>query len=321
MNFSFSPYTPRVKPLNYDALSLKAGCEADSGNDFFDVLAFDQVCVAPHNADNYGFTEPDTVSYARGPRDAGDTHKPFTTGWAAWVATAGIRIGKLSYVVPPANTEGVASALYPTTKPTKLSIAFDRFALLHMAIQKTSTTVEVKWYSDNAGTVATASWTGISCVLFFPGLSAPREEGSSVVAYYLRADRPNVLFARFADEGYATERTVMPAMRVNLTRLIGITALPDFRAALRAVDALGRDVTLYTPAYSVLVREAATLATSFESGLVFNAAVPAPDQAENATLAISFATGLVFDATVAAALPADGGELNIEFDSGEVSTA
>jgi hypothetical protein len=318
MNSAFSAYTPRVRPLEYDSLTAKAGCETDSGNDFFGVLAFDQVCIAPHDEEDYNFTQPDSTSYAQGPATPGVQTKPFLTVWTAWFATAGVRIGKVGQTI--SDTAGDASALYPTlTTATKLSAAFDRLGLLNIAIQKTATLIEVKYYSDTAGTIATTSWSGYSCVLFNAGLLTrldPSEDTGGVVAYYLRTERPNVIFARFADEGYATERTVMPELRIELTRLIQFS-ISDNKAVLRAIDALGRDVTLYSPQYSV---KPADLAVAPVSGLYFAAGVDAPDQSDNSVLAIAPVSGVYFDATVEPGIqPEDAATLAVAPHSGEYS--
>lgn len=322
MNPAFAAYTPRVKPTNYDALSLKAGCVADTGNDFFGVRAFDQVCVAPHDEDSEVFNRLDTVSYSRGPSTKGDPTKPFLASWAAWVATQGIRVGKFQTVVPPANGDGDASALWPTTTPTRLTHAWDALGLLHIAIQQTATTIKVRYYTDDEGNIQEWNWSGKYPAAVYSGLVDKGDAPSgSIAIYYLRPERPYVVYARFSAEGYANERVVMPELHIALARLIGAEALADGRIALYAVDTPGRDVTLYSPVYKVTAADAVGLDVNLDGGLVFGAAVFAPVTTEGATLDITLDSGLVFDATVAASEPADGATLEIGFESGEVSTA
>jgi hypothetical protein len=321
MNRAFQSFTPRSHPLDYDALIAREGCEAESGNDFFHVLAFDRICLFAHDADDYTHTQPDTVAYSIGPEQTGTAGKPFLTTWTAWVGSFGVRIGIVGRITPPSDNTGDVSTLYPATKPTKLSIAFDRDGLLHMAIQKTTAEIEVKYYTDTEGTIATRSWTGYSAVLWYSGElvrnDPPDAPAGTIVCYYLRTDQPKKIYARFSDEGYATEYTVMPDLRAEPTRLIGVAAV-DQKAELRFIDSLGRDGTLYSPQYAITIQESATLDVTFDSGLVFAAAVPADDQLEKATLAISFANGVYFDAVVTTTAQRDDGAatLVIAFDSG-----
>lgn len=322
MDYSFQSFSPRSHPLNYDALEARIGCEAESGNDLFRVLAFDRICLFEHDAGDYTHTQPDTVAYCIGPTQPGVAGKPFLDVWTAWVGSFGIRIGIVGRITPPSDNTGDASALYPETKPSKLSIAFGRDGLLNIAIQKTATDIEVKYYTDTAGAEATATWTGYSAVLWYSGElvrnDPPEAPAGTVVCYYLRTDQPKKIYARFADEGYATEYTVMPDLRAVPTRLVGVAAVSQ-KAELRFIDSLGRDGTLYSPQYAVGVQDQATVAAAFDTGLVFAAAVGAPDQADKSTLAISFATGLVFDAVVTTANQRDDGAavLSVSFDTGD----
>lgn len=316
--YAIQSFSPRVHPINYDALVARDGCEAESGFNFFGILAFNRICLFRHDSGNYAFTQPDTVSYAIGPEQTGVSSKPFLTVWTAWVGSFGIRIGPIGRITPPANSEGSASALYPATIPAKLSHAFDDNGLLAIAIQKDETTIELKRYTNTEGTEATVQWTGKSAVLWYSGEALRGDPAQyDVACYYLRADQPTKLYGRFSSEGYATEHVIMPDLRAAPERLIGVTVLHSV-AQLRFIDALGRDGTLYSPVYAVAVREPATLDLSFDNGLVFAAAVAGPEQDENATLAISFANGVYFDAVVETANQRDDGAatLDLAFDGG-----
>lgn len=317
MNYVFGSFSPRVHPLNYDSLAAREGCEAESGSDYFGILAFNRICLFEHDPNNYAFTQPDTVSYAIGPAQPGTSGKPFTTVWTAWVGSFGVRIGKVGRITPPSDDKGDPISLYPATKPTKISHAFDDNGLLAMAIQKTAGTIELKHYTDTLGNVATVSWIGVSPILWYAGELLRNDPALlPVVCYYLKADQPNRIYARFSNEGYATERIVMPDLRAAPDRLIGIVSNAGV-AELRFIDSFGRDCTLYAP-YAVTAAEKSTVAVSLAGGLYFEAAVSAPDASDKSTLAISLAGGLVFDAVVTTANQRDDGAatLAIALDSG-----
>lgn len=322
MNPAFNAYTPRVRPLEYDALKAKEGCEPDSGTDYFGVLAFDEFCVQ-EDATDYAHGQQDTVSYAQGPATPGSAVKPHLVVWTAWVAAAGIRIGKVGRITPPAASSGAASALYPTTKPTKLSHAFSQAGLLAIAIQKTSTGIELKQYTDDEGTIATFTWDGYSAVLWNSGLLAHNDPAQGgLVCYYLRAGREDILYARFAAEAWATERIVMPSMRVELSRLVGVT-VANQKAELRALDADGRAATLKSPQYGPTIEDAANLDITLDSGIYHASGADAPDQLDNSTLAISFEDGLYADTVVTPSNQPDTEKstVAVELDGGEYTKA
>lgn len=329
MRPAFQSYSPRVRPLSYDAIQAKGGCEPESGHDYYGALAFTQVCIAEHDTADPLFTQPDTVSYALGPAETGSPTKPFNTVWAAWAASIGVRIGRLTAVTPPANTSGVASELAGTTVATKVSHAFNAAGLLAIATQLTAGTVELKYYTSAAGAVGAVTFAGYSAVLLYTGLrahGAPFLGGLAV--YYLRAAQPHKIYARFEQDGYAVERVVMPDLRIIPARLISATSY-GAKLQIRLIDSLGRDVDLFTAGYAVTGADQQTLAAVFLDGTYPLIAVAAPDQLDACALDVApnsgyaGAAGSVFAATKAPSnMPAaDAADLAVVFLNGEVETA
>lgn len=321
MNKAFATFTPRVRPLEYDAIAGRDGCEPESGNDFFGLRAFEELCVSPHDADSLVFAQPATASYSFGPYDKGVPIAPFLTQWSVWVATAGVRAGKVGLVVPPANGTGEASALYPATTPTQITHAWSSEGLLAIAIQKDATHIELKQYDDATGAdIDTYTWEGVSPALFYTGHVVRGDDAPGLVCYYLKASDPTILYARFERDLYAEERIILPSVRVPLARLVGAASY-DTKVLLYALDDRGRDITLTTPRHPATSADAATLDTAFVSGNVYEVGVEAGVVGlDAATLDIAAPFGQVYDPLVepTAPPPAEASSLSVAFVGGEV---
>jgi hypothetical protein len=312
VNKSFQTFTPRVRPLEYDAIEGRTGCEPESGNTFYGLKAFTELCIALHDSSSPVFGRPATVSYALGPYYKGIPQFPYTSVWAAWVATEGVRVGKFSHVVPPANTTGEPSNLYPTTKPTQITHGWNAEGMLAIAIQKTPTTIELKRYDDTSETVSTFNWNGVSPALFYAALVVknPPTPGG-LVCYYLNPDSPKVVYARFEADNFATERIIMPEVRVPLARLIGTTS-HGAKLVLYALDDQGRDVTLTTPVHPPAPHEAMSLDVTFVDGAVLFLAVDGGTFDEDAaTLDISAPFGQVLHPLIDPGEPLPEGKMSL----------
>lgn len=319
MNKSFATYTPRVRPMVYDAIAGRSGCEPESGNAFFGLKAFEELCVANHDATSAVFNQPATVSYSIGPGNKGDPVTPYVTLWSVWVASAGVRVGKVGPVTPPANTLGDPSALYPTEKPTAITHGWNSEALLAIAIQKTPTAIELKRYDDTSGDIDTFTWTGVSPALFYSGLVVKDGRGQ-LVCYYLKPESPAVLYARFESDDFTEEQVVMPSLRVPLARLITVSS-HDTKVLLYALDDRGRDVTLTSPRHEAFFTDAATLDVGLVDGQVFELGVTAGLVAtDKAALDIGAPSGQVFSPLIdpAPPPPGDAMSLSVALVGGEV---
>lgn len=233
----------------------------------------------------FDFNKPQTLDFCLGPVTPGTPEaSKFTVTWAAWVADAGIRVGKSSSIVLPANSTGEKSTLYPTTKTTHLSLSFDKYALLAIAIQKTATTIEIKRYTDNIGTIATVSFVGISPQLFCNWLTyfGQNDDETDLVCFYLKASQKNTIFARFQNDNFAIEYVINQNLPADIAYLVR-TYSQFNKQIILAKTALGDNATISSGLYGVIGSEASGLSISIESGSYFlravNSTVNAGDQA------------------------------------------
>lgn len=321
MNRALQSYTPTVFVLEYDSLIARGGCETVGGNDVFNWLAFEELCVAEHSETSALFNQSDIVSYSFGPTAPGDATAPFVTGWAAWVGSDSVRIGKYGFIVPPANTLGEKSTLYLDETPPKITHAFNVEGLLVMAIESEENLIQLRRYTDDQGTIEEAEFTGFSPVLFFSGLlDVAQPYDSGVICFYLKADRPHQLFARFEQEDFGTEHTVMPDLRARPERLISAFTFGR-RQYLAYIDTLGRDATLKSAVYAVKITdEQGSFEALFESGIIVESGVTTDTLNDKGTLAAAFSSGLVF-ATIKEPTtqpPEEAAMLSASFDNGEV---
>lgn len=154
-----------------------------------------------------------------GPSVAGVVQaQPYATRWAAWVATAGLRIGQWSPNHVMDDALGDVDGLFAGgTRPAKVTICFDRFSNPVLAIQKDATTIEVKW--TVSGTINTVDFAGLSPVLFFNGIfSGITLSVTDAVCFYVKT-AGTAIFARFQRDAFATEYTVNASLPAGV--LIG----------------------------------------------------------------------------------------------------
>lgn len=227
----------------------------------------------------FDFNKPQTLDFCAGPVTPGTPEDDrFSVTWAAWVSDAGIRVGKSENITPPANTTGSKSSLYPTTKPTHLSLSFDKDALLSIAIQKTATQIEIKRYTDagDPSQIATVTFNGISPLLFCNWLTYFGEDDDETdsVCFYLKTNPRNVIFARFQGENFATEYVINAGLPVNLNYLIRTYAANN-KQVLLAKSEIGDNVTITSDLYGIIASDRTSLALSIESGNYFLSAVNA----------------------------------------------
>jgi hypothetical protein len=319
---SFQTYTPRVRRLAYDALITDLGCQAITGSQFGASKPFERICIIEHDAGSAIFAQSDLVSYAVGPLNTGD-FPIWVTPWAAWVASAGIRVGKFASITPPANNLGVVSSLFPTLSPPpkKVTIGFTSIGQIGIAIQKNETSIQVKWFKSAAGDFGDQTFSGVSPLLFGNSLLSVSDEtgANDLVLYYLRPEIPRSLFARFERDNFNIEHLVHSNLPIELGRLISTKAVAD-KQELYALDSLGRDVTFYSPAYTVSsTGDKETLDTSIYRGAYGLSSIPALINTGNAaTLSLAVVSGSYNDIIVEPATPLSGDaqSLSIAIESG-----
>lgn len=273
------------------------------------------------------FTKSRQISYCDGPVTPGTPEQyKFTTRWAAWVASAGVRVGKYDSITLPANSLGVASGLFPTTKPEHLSIAFDTDTFMHIAIQKDATTIQLKFYTDLVETQESVEWTGLSPMLFNNWLLFYDEvepDGYDVVCYYLKASLGGSIFARFARDSFATEYTIHSGLPSEIDYLVSTDVYEGLRQIMLAKGTTGLNLTLTSDVYGSRIANSASLEALFDTGVYALRAVSESISGDEnaASLTMTFTSG-----SLAAAKEEDlssvGQEasLSIAFKQGEYST-
>lgn len=317
---SFQSYTPRIKPLNYDALKLNLGCEAISGEEFRGFAALARICVAEHDDASSKFSKMATIGQTFGPANTGETDH-FHTIWTAWVGDSSVRVKKgLASVTPPANNLGEQSGLFPASIPTSVTISFSNIGQMAIAAQTGADQITLRRYTDSLGAIAETVITGRSPLLWFTGhLHASEEiDRNELVLLYLLPERPAVLFGRFESENFGTAHELVENLPVNLLSLNHAEATADGKLLIYARNDIGRDISIYSNPYPILGNDAGTLDLAFESGIYFESAVPEDVGEEFATLQLAFESGMYFDAIESGGtLTDDAASLTIAFVSGE----
>lgn len=249
----------------------------------------------------------------------------FTDPWVAWFSNEGIRLKKASTVNPPADEEGVPSIFYQSsTIYDHMSLAFDQDAYECFAIQKTSTTIEVKkWLNGVHGTYTFNGW---SPVLWFDGILQVDDTLTDIVCLYL--DKPDSinLKARFQRDNFGTEYAI-----ATLARAVYFLTDADTgndRFILHGITPDGNVTTItsidYPPA-PVEIGETVPFSIAPSSG-AYGSDVIGTQGDDTASMSITPESGIYQPITVATAgddtasmsiAPADGGE----YDEISVPTA
>lgn len=270
---SFQTYTPRARPLNYDALQQDIGCRDIVGTKRFQVLPFSRICIFNHDANSEVFNRDDRVSYALGPESTGNP-PPWLTSWAAWVDGKSVRVAKASSITLPNSTTGNVSSLFPNldTAPSKVSIGFTSEGQIGLAVQ-VGTSIRVKWFKDADGTYGDTSFLGESPVLFGSAslVRTQKATDGDLVLYYLRDAQPRAIFARFERDNFATEYVVNQNIQAEISRLIGAD-FADGRQYLYARDSSGRDLTLRSDAYIPYIGKDKARLSTFIASLSYRTA-------------------------------------------------
>lgn len=279
MNPSIPAFTPRVLPLNYDALKNAFGCQPIAGNSFFAQEAFIQVCVVEGVIQTAASIEQDKlVSYCVGPTTNGVPQlAKFTSQWVAWLSDSGIRVSQQpTPVTLPNNGGGQPSSLFPTQRPTQLSIGFTSDAMMALAIEQSGTITLCRFTSATTGATASYSWQGVSPQLWNDWLLYYSDQtgGDDLVCFYLNPAVPNTLFARFQRENFGTEHIIHSGLPIDIAYLDGSQILNPFKQILTAKTTSGDDATFYSAQYAVQMSDQLTATGKIKSGIYALSIVP-----------------------------------------------
>lgn len=274
MNRSLSPYSPRVRPLNYDALKNRRGCQAISGTQHFGLMSFTRLCLGRPadftKAEQAAYQKPRTVSYCDGPVTVGVLQPDkFTTRWAGWVASQGVRVGQFGAIVPPADHSGFTSTLFPTTKPAHLTLGFNRAALMAIAVQKDAGTITLRRFTDTGGTITTKEFAGTSPILWNDWLlyyDLDNPTGYDLVCYYLKPTATGVLYARFERDGFNAEYTVHSGLPADVSYLVSAEVFESFSEQMLAIAPNGDFLTFTSDPYFLHKTETVKDSTAMPGG-------------------------------------------------------
>lgn len=325
MNPALHSYTPRVKPLGYDALALNIGCQdLTTGSEVRGFARLAVICVAEHDSASSKLSKQATTGYCLGPAATGTTF-PFNTAWAAWCATTGVRVLKgknPGEITAPANTTGVLSTLFGTGSFTAVSVAFTALGQMALAVQSGTDEITLRRFTDNLGATGSHTITGRSPLLWFTGEGYSDEEGDyrEIVLLYLRPEKPRSIFARFEGQAFGTEHEVVYDLPVSLDSLNHAELTREGKLLIYARSDIGRDVTIYSVIYPVRGDDFSNITLAFASGFYYAAVETYEPDPDAASLQCAFLSGYYFAASVSAgAAQTDSHTLAIAFTAGEYS--
>lgn len=328
MNRALQSWSPRTRPLNYDSLQQDINCQDTSGTQVYSVLPFTRICVSTHDLDPATvFNRSGLLSYTIGPHETGEP-PPWVTPWAAWASGVGVRVKKNpGVIVLPAATTGHPSSLYPSGKPTKVSLSFTSEGQIAIAIQKTTQAIEIKWFENDSGVdIGTVEFLGVSPVLAQTAILPHSHDGTQndLVVFYLRREIPRTIFARVKRDNFEIEYILNQNLQVSVSSLIGIDT-DGRKMVLYGRDIFARDVTLYSAEYFMVISgdDKATLTASILRG-AYGATAVTPSGGtleDDAFLTVSIENGSYFDPVQepGSALSGDAATLSVSILSGEYS--
>ena len=294
----------------------------------------------PSNPRHYRHSNGPVTSHDRmtclGPRIVGQTQTGrFSKRWWFWQAFDGIRYAEYDPVTNPQG--GTLSSLYTGEAAyQKISAAFDVTALIAIAIQKTSTTIEVKYGSGPS----TVSFSGLSPLLY--GVNLVDTAQTSLALLYLDSDG-DAIYARFRADSFATEYTI----NSSIEPLQSLDAIEHFGqyVYIWATSKSGKQVTfksgIYDPSPPFQIdnitlsativggtyvstnvdggsySDNATLSTSLSSGSYDSVIQSTADQSDNATLSVTIAGGTYVQTVQSGPDQNDNATISITIESGD----
>jgi len=174
----------------------------------------------------------------------------WTTRWCAWVASDGVRYGRVDAGGTRTEGGGELCALFdPGAAPTHLSFCFDQDGRLVAAIQHDATTVQVIKYVS--GSPTTFEFAGLTPIVFYNGVLLHDTPICDVVCLYLKA-AGDTIYARIQRNDFDTEYELNLDLKTTLSRLCkmdAIQALGQWWLALYAIDTKHRPCVYTSEAY------------------------------------------------------------------------
>lgn len=221
--------------------------------------------------------------------------------WAAWVSSAGIRTGLYTGGVLD-DVKGSPNPLFILgERPPKVSICFDAYSRQVLAIQKTGTQIEVRFFqqsdigptrissdmdtitvdsdtitADNfsSGSLITldALFNGLSPILFFNGITSLDPFNADAICFYLDAGG-DTIFCRFLADNFGVEYQINGGLPVKLVALLKadlITTGGSQCLALWALTDDGKQVFIRATRYAPEFEDKLTADETVGGGSYYN---------------------------------------------------
>lgn len=193
----------------------------------------------------------DVFDYCDGPVNESISQTTrWTTRWCAWVATDGVRYGRVADGGTKTDTGGTLTTLFTADyRPTHLSFCFDQDSRPVMAVQHDATTALVAKFVS--GTPTTFEFPGVTPLVFFDGVLVHDTPLTDVVCLYIKA-AGDTIYARIQRNDFDTEYTLNADIKTVLSKLQKVDrlhALGRDWLALYAIDTKHRPCVYTSEAY------------------------------------------------------------------------
>lgn len=346
MNNLIQSWTPTVYPLGYDAIIRVNGCESLAPVPVFTSLGYDRICISL-NAGESAFESHETSSSCLGAMTelsgSGGANVlpefPFLSVWSLY-ADSGIFLsmsepsyraeaiwgGSISpirtrYTTPFLVSPEAGSAPFED----RVSIGVNAGGVIYLASSDgtqsrlSTIPVELADLSNNYTSHHIKTVTGFSPVVlsYFPLIGYSSISG--VAMLYLKATAKDCIFALYEDSFYNDEIKILSGLRTKLSKLISATVEAG-KIIIRAIDVLGRNVTISSPSYPLAFTDKQAVSTTLDGGAVFALLTEVEVFAEKSSISMAIDGGFVFDAT-AETTPVDpeAATISIALIGGEIT--
>lgn len=279
-------------------------------------LPFDDFSKRQYQHDNGPVPRPQ-VSFCDGPDivETSQTYQ-FRKRYMFFVTSEGIKYKEFT---PPATAPagGTLAGLYDSdaTGYSKIYGCFDVSAFPAIAIQKTSTLIEVSRYNGGTPT-AYGDFSGLSPLLFEIGIIDTGSGNNDLVLFYIDSDGED-LYARFQRDNFATEYTINSSLE-PLASLDAIDGIGQY-VVIWATSKEGKIVTLRSQLYApapVLIEDSLSFTPTFLSGAHTSVSVDGGTHADALTLDVGMESGLYFPVILIEGPFTDSISISGAFESG-----
>lgn len=268
----------------------------------------------------YGAIPQTTIDFCDGPLFLSiPQDDQYTTRWAAWQATDGIRIARRDSIARPDGLVGTLTGLYDGETVERLSLCFEQNAKPVIAVERSGGVIEVRRFVG--ASPVSFFFAGKTPLMFYNGVLVAASGDSDAVCYYLDDAGTQVLMRvqrdNFATEYVVAEGWASPLMAINkVDRKLSSVFIWGYRQADNRKDS--RQVVLCSGQYGSWPNrglDSAGLSVSFASGVYYSTVVGLENNSEDSTISIGFLDG-AYQSIVVSDSEDDAGVSSVTFESG-----